>query len=174
MVVRREGRRIRTVTWGVPGGEQVPDTDPAVARAVATFLDADHVYLARTMSTWLDDFESMFTLTDGFVFHPNEHALLRHLHDGLGAAHIFNDNHMFGPAGEAASDAEAMARIGITHLTEYETLWELFSDRHLAALRELSEGCAAQVLAGCIMKDFNDRKDYLRYAQRLQGDTMRA
>jgi hypothetical protein len=177
-VARREGRRIRTVTWGVPGGEQVPDTDPPIAREVATFLDTDHVYMPRPTSSWIDDFESMFTMLDGLtddcVFHPNEHALLRHLHDELGADHIFSGNHMFGPAGEAASDTEAMARIGIAHLTEYEPLWDLFSKKHIGALRGLSEDYAAQVLAGCTMKDFNDRKDYLHYSQRLQNYTMRS
>jgi hypothetical protein len=178
VVARRDGRRIRTVTWGVPGGEQVPDTDPAVARDVATFLDADHVYMPRPTNSWIEDFETMFTLLDGLtddcVFHPNEYALLRHLHDELGANHIFSGNHMFGPAGEAESDAEAMARIGIAHLTEYEPLWGLFSDRHIAALRGVSEDYAAQVLAGCTMKDFNNRKDYLHYSQRLQNYTMRS
>ena len=177
-VARRDGRRIRTVTWGVPGGEQVPDTDPAVARAVATFLDTDHVYMARPLSSWIDDFERMFTMLDGLtddcVFHPNEHALLRHLHDELGADHIFSGNHMFGPAGEAASDTEALARIGIAHLTEYEPLWELFCDRQIASLRALSRRYATQVLAGCTMKDFNNRKDYLHYAERLQSYTMRS
>jgi Asparagine synthase len=175
-VAKRDGRRIRTVTWGVPGGEQVPDTDPSVAREVATFLDTDHVYMPRPTSSWVDDFEHMFTLLDGLtddcVFHPNEHALLRHLHDELGASHIFSGNHMFGPAGEAASDTEAMARIGLAHLTEYEPLWDLFSKQHVGALRGLSEDYAAQALAGCTMKDFNNRKDYLHYSQRLQSYTM--
>lgn len=177
-VARRTGARIRTVTWGVPGGEQVPDTDPPVAREVATFLETDHVYMPRPTGSWIEDFERMFALLDGHtddcVFHPNEHALLRHLHDELGATHVFSGNHMFGPAGEAATDAEAMARIGITHLTEYEPLWELFSKKHIDALRGLSADYAAQVLAGCAMKDFDDRKDYLHYAQRLQNYTMRS
>jgi asparagine synthetase B (glutamine-hydrolysing) len=177
-VSKRTGKRIRTVTWGVPGGEEVPDTDPPIARAVATFLDTDHVYMPRPTSSWIDDFESMFTLLDGHtddcVFHPNEHALLRHLHTELGADHIFSGNHMFGPAGEAASDLEAMARIGISHLTEYEPLWELFRQDHLDQLRGVSEDYAAQVLASCSMTDFNDRKDYLHYAQRLQNYTMRS
>jgi hypothetical protein len=178
VVARRDGRRIRTVTWGVPGGEDVPDTDPAVARDVAKFLDTDHVYMARPTSSWIDDFETMFTLLDGLtddcVFHPNEHALLRHLHDELGATHIFTGNHMFGPAGPAESDAEAMARIGIAHLTEYEPLWDLFSKKHIDALRGVSGDYAAQVLAGCTMRDFNDRKDYLHYSQRLQNYTARS
>ncbi len=175
-VAKRDGRRIRTVTWGIPDGEALPDTDPSVAREVATYLDTDHVYMPRPTSSWIDDFESMFTLLDGLtddcVFHPNEHALLRYLHDELGGNHIFSGNHIFGPAGEAASDAEAMARIGLAHLTEYEPLWELFSKRHITALRGVSEDYAAQALAGVTMKDFNDRKDYLHYSQRLQGYTM--
>lgn len=177
-VAKRNGTRIRTVTWGIPGGEDVPDTDPPVARAVAEFLGTDHTYVPRPVASWIDDFENMFTMLDGHtddcVFHPNEHTLLSHLHTELGGDHIYSGNHMFGPAGETSSDAEAKARIGIYHLTDFEPLWELFDQQQIDQLRGLSEDYAAQVLADCTMKDFNNRKDYLHYAQRLQNYTMRS
>jgi hypothetical protein len=172
-VAKRNGTRIRTVTWGIPGGEDVPDTDPPIARA-----GTEHTYVPRPVASWIDDFESMFTMLDGHtddcVFHPNEHALLSHLHTDLGGHHIYSGNHMFGPAGEAATDTEAKARIGIYHLTDFEPLWELFNQAQIEQLRGLSEDYAAQVLADCTMKDFNNRKDYLHYSQRLQVYTMRS
>lgn len=174
-VARRTGARIRTVTWGIPGGEDVLDDDPMVARQVAARLGTEHMYMPRPTASWIDDFEDMLSITDGLTddctFHPNEHALMRHLHDELGADHVLLGNHMFGPAGPAASDTEAMARVGLFGLTEHEPMWGLFAPERLDELRCISDDYAAQALARCSMKDHDNRKDYLHYMQRLQNYT---
>lgn len=174
-VARKRGTRVRTVTWGVPAGEDVPDDDPVVARRVAEHLGTDHIYVARPTASWVDDFENMLSIIDGLtddcVFHPNEHALMQRLHDGIGADHVLLGNHMFGPAGPAASDTEALARVGLFGLTEYQPLWSLFAPERLAELRRVSDDYAAQALARCGMKDHDNRKDYLHYMQRLQNYT---
>ncbi|ACY16337.1 asparagine synthase-related protein [Haliangium ochraceum] len=174
-VAKRSGTRLRTVTWGVPGGEEVADTDPLVARQVAEYLGTDHTYIPRPTASWIREFEYTFEMIDGLtddcVFHPNEHALFRNLHTEHGATHVFSGNQMFGPAGVAETDTEARARIGIHALRDYEPLWELFRTERVEDIKDLSDDYVNQVLAECPNEDYNNRKDWMHYAQRIQNYT---
>ncbi|WP_428266365.1 asparagine synthase-related protein [Haliangium sp.] len=168
---------VRTLTWGRPGGESEEDSDPQVARLLSLRLGTQHHFLERATGSFEADFEQMFALLDGLTddcaLHPNEHALLRRVHDELGVDGVFIGNHCFG-AGRADNDAEAMARIGIHSLGEFEPMWDIFDHDRLDELCERSSAYAARALADCPAHDFCNRKDYLHFTQYVQGYATRS
>jgi asparagine synthetase B (glutamine-hydrolysing) len=161
--------KIRTVSWGTD--EDKTGSDAAVGRQVANLLNTDHFFLKRSSNSFVKDFEEMFYLTDGLTddscFHHNELSIMRKIRYELNGEYLIRGDECFGYGGEASNDIEGLARIGICTLANYGTLEKLLNPSRLGEFRKISDKVINELIDDCKIREFNDRKDYFYFTQRL-------
>ena len=161
--------RINTVSWGTD--EITEGGDAKIGRYVAESLQANHQFIRRNVNSFIDDFEEMIYLTDGLTddpcFHHNELNIMRKIRFQCNGEYLMRGDEIFGYGGEASNDLEALARIGISEVSNYKVIENLLNSSHLTDYKKKSHETINSLISECSLKNYLDRKDYFYFYQRL-------
>lgn len=162
---------IRTVSWGVE--EDTPDTDAYIGRHVAAFFGTEHRFIPRRYEDALGDAEEMVERVDAgsvdAIMHPNELGLMRMLRHELGSDYLLRGDEIFGFKGEAATETEALARVGLQELSQYPDIVRLLHPDRRAEFQAISRAAVEEAQAACPLRRPNPRKDYFHFNHKIRN-----
>jgi len=161
--------RLRTVSWGTD--ETTPDADAAIGRTLAEHFGTEHRFLRRESESFIRDIPEMVDTVDGMTtdpaVHHNELQTMRKIRNEMGGEYLFRGDEVFGYGGEAASDAEALGRIGIHEAGDYPDTLRLFRPEFERQLAMESKEMFSKLRNECPFSDHSARKDTFYFTQRL-------
>jgi asparagine synthetase B (glutamine-hydrolysing) len=170
---RRQGRRVRTVTWAAPGHRDArPGSDRDVAQRVAAALGTRHETVARQVSAWGRRLTAMTYLLDGLTdlpaYHPHEHAVMRDLAAG-GARVVLRGDECFGWDQRVASLEEGWLSLNLRSPRALRHLGRFLRAPALGRIVAATEAALAEAGRPYAGEHPDDAKDQLYFRHRLQS-----
>ena len=161
--------RLRTVSWGTD--ETTTDADAAIGRTLAEHFGTEHRFVRRESESFIRDIAEMVNAVDGMTddpaMHHNELHTMRRIRDEMGGEYLFRGDEVFGFGGAAASDKEALGRIGIYEAGDFPDVLRLFRPDFQRQLPTESKELFSKMTKECPFSDYSARKDYFYFTQRL-------
>jgi asparagine synthase (glutamine-hydrolysing) len=158
-----------TVSWGTD--EDTPEADAAVGRQVAAYVGAGHHFVRRRSECITEDIEEMVYRIDGMTVDPAMHhhelRIMRFIRQDLGRDYLFRGDEVFGYMAAAHNDWEALARVGIRPFGDFPDLVRLLTPARRERLPSEFAAVIDRVQAGCNHADYNAKKDWYYFHQRL-------
>ncbi len=170
------GQKLTTVSWGTR--EDVPGADAYVGRKVAEHFGTRHTFFKRDPIAFGSDVAEMVERVDGSTSDPAEHhhelQIMRAIRDQVGADYLLRGDEVLGFLGQAGSEKEALAAIGIRELMDYRDLLKLLRADLQADAVERFRQLLSTIAAECPLRDYTARKDYYYFSQRMANYLHRA
>lgn len=161
--------KVRTVTWGTD--ENQIGADAHIGRLISEHLGTEHTFFKRNTSSFIDDVENMNYridgLTDDACFHHNELTIMYKIRDELNVTTLMRGDECFGYQDKATNDIEALGRVGLYELDNYNALVTLLNPSLVPELKLKSKNTLTKIMEDCSLVNYNDKKDYYYYHQRL-------
>lgn len=167
---RRQGQRLRTVTWGTAG--ERPESDLVIAVRVAEALGTRHRILHRSVAGYGGALTAVNYVVDGLTdvaaYHPHEYSLMRTL-AGSGARSVLRGDECFGWMGHVSSLEQALLTLNLRKLRHLRLFDRIVQPDAYARWCDASDAALDAAVRPLRGQDPDDAKDELYFRHRLQG-----
>jgi asparagine synthetase B (glutamine-hydrolysing) len=160
-------RDLHTISWGRE--EDIPESDCAIAKALAQKLGADHRFYKLTEKV-VDDFRDFIRLGEGLTWWPESYEVFHRIREQQGVEIVLRGDESFGDIGVMVHDEQTVFHSlfldNLRFSKSYQRIlmpsyYDMFYGFCTEMLRQLSLKCSAKNLHN--RKDFFNLDVYLKH-----------